>query len=156
MKTNLATPGPNLSLMVHVVGAVVRPGLIAVNTGSRVIDAVLLAGGLASNADQCGVNLARLVTDGEQIVIPIAAVSGAPCSVSAGASSGKPVAGEKISLSRATQEQLDSLPGVGPALAARIIDWRSAHGGFSSVSQLDQVSGIGVKLLAGLKPLVVP
>jgi competence protein ComEA len=144
------------SFVVHVVGAVATPGLIVVSSGSRVIDAVLLAGGLLASADQCGINLARVVTDGEQLVIPSRAGPVVMCSALVSSATAGFAASGKVSLSRATAAELDALPGVGPALAARIIDWRSAHGGFTAVSQLDQVSGIGVKLLAGLKPLVVP
>lgn len=144
------------SFVVHVVGAVASPGLIVVSSGARVVDAVLLAGGLLPSADQCGINLARVVTDGEQLVVPSRAGPVVMCSVSVSSATAGVGASGKVSLSRATAAELDALPGVGPALAARIIDWRSAHGGFTAVSQLDQVSGIGVKLLAGLKPLVIP
>jgi competence protein ComEA len=148
-----------VSVIVHLVGAVAHPGLIVLSPGARVIDAVLRAGGLVPTADQCAVNLARALTDGEQIVIPIAQGPLTACNPStqpSTISSGGSASGVKVSLTRASLEQLDSLPGVGPALAQRIIDWRTAHGGFQNVTQLDQVSGIGVKLLASLKPLVTP
>ena len=146
------------STIVHVVGAVVRPGLVSLSPGARVIDAVMRAGGLVATADQCAVNLARAITDGEQILIPFARAGVTSCVQNAAgvASTANAPGAAKVSLSRASLEQLDALPGVGPALAQRIIDWRTAHGGFQSVSQLDSVSGIGVKLMASLKPLVVP
>ncbi|MEN9752303.1 MAG: hypothetical protein RLZZ600_1350 [Actinomycetota bacterium] len=158
-----AAVGNLTSALVHLVGAVAKPGLISVASGARVIDAVMSAGGLLSAADQCAVNLARTINDGEQIIIPYKKPHADSClqlsnEFGAAAGSGANVGsgGGKVSLSRATLEQLDGLPGVGPALAQRIIDWRVANGGFQSVSQLDNVSGIGVKLMATLKPLIVP
>jgi competence protein ComEA len=155
-------PAAGSTLMVHVVGAVAKPGLVVVPARARVIDAVVRAGGLASNADQCGINLARSLTDGEQVVIPVRAAGQVGCGASSATGvgpsvgNGGAVAGSKVSLSRASLSELDALPGVGPALAQRIIDWRTAHHGFTSVNQLDDVSGIGAKLMASLKPLVVP
>lgn len=159
------TVGPNASstllrgqVMVHVAGAVLRPGLVIVSTGDRVVDAILRAGGLSTNADRCAINLARVVNDGEQIIVPIVIGAQSSCLTGNSTASGSSVrpGTAKVSLSRATIEQLDALPGVGPALAQRIIDWRSAHGGFQSVAQLDEVSGIGTKLLNTLTPLLTP
>jgi competence protein ComEA len=156
------TSATSSTVMVHVVGAVKNPGLVVVPARARVIDAVMSAGGLASNADQCGINLARALTDGEQVVIPVRAAGQVGCGAASAAGvgpsvgNGGAVAGSKVSLSRASLSELDALPGVGPALAQRIIDWRTAHHGFTSVNQLDDVSGIGAKLMANLKPLVVP
>lgn len=146
-------------IFVHVVGAVSRPGLYVLSAGDRVLDAIMLAGGLASSADQCALNLARTVSDGEQIIVPLSVQGHSTCSAVAdthSSSGSSSVRAGKVSLSRATLQELDSLPGVGPALAGRIIDWRTAHGGFQAVEQLDEVSGIGGKLLASLQPLVVP
>lgn len=144
-------------MMVHVVGAVKKPGLILVDSGARVIDAVLRAGGMTPTADQCAINLARALVDGEQVFVSTALTPGVACaSVSSPSNSGHTGPSGKVSLSRGTLEQFDSLPGVGPALAQRIIDWRNAHGGFTSVEQLDEVSGIGEKVLLNLAPLVVP
>ncbi len=152
----------SVHVLVHVVGAVAHPGLVSVTSGSRVIDAVLAAGGLTAHADQCAINLARTLADGEQVVVPAVVPGAAACSVAslpgAGSPSGRGSSATKakVSLSRASEADLEQLPGVGPALAQRIIDWRTAHGGFRQVSELDNVSGIGPKLLAALTPLVTP
>lgn len=139
---------------VHVVGAVHEQGLYLVPAGSRVVDAIMAAGGLSDVADQCGINLARPLSDGEQLIVPTRATDAVACEVVGQSGSG--VASGPISLSRADLATLDSLPGIGPTLAQRIIDWRSAHGGFTSVDQLAEVSGIGDKLFATLQPLVAP
>lgn len=147
------------TVIVHIAGAVRKPGLIVVSVGARVVDAILRAGGLTPNADQCAVNLARVVTDGEQIIVPTTINGVSRCLMSdtqASNGSSQTSSSNKISLSRASLAELDSLPGVGPALAQRVIDWRTAHGGFQSVTQLDEVSGIGSKLMESLAPLVVP
>jgi competence protein ComEA len=141
------------AVVVHVTGAVRRPGLVQLPGGSRVDDAVAAAGGATRRADLASVNLARLLVDGEQIVVlrkgaPTAAGATVP-SIGESAAPGQPV-----DLNAATLEQLDGLPGVGPVLAQRIIDWRTAHGRFSSVDQLTDVSGIGEQTLADLRPLV--
>lgn len=142
---------------VHVVGSVIDPGLYLVPVGSRVIDAIMSAGGLLETADQCGINLARPLSDGEQLIVPSKpegeATSGCQTVTSGGSSGG---ASGPISLSRADLATLDSLPGIGPTLAQRIIDWRSANGGFTSVDQLADVSGIGDKLFSQLQSLVTP
>ncbi len=137
----------SFSVMVHVVGEVNAPGMYELEADSRVIDAVMAAGGLTSNAAECAVNLARTVNDGEQLTIPALSQG---CSPSQGGS----VSGSPLSLNTATAEQFDSLPGIGPTLADRIIQYRDAQGGFASVNQLNEVSGIGDKLFAGLKDLV--
>jgi competence protein ComEA len=141
------------AVVVHVTGAVRRPGLVELAGGSRVDDAVAAAGGATRRADLASVNLARLLVDGEQIVVlrkGAPAVAGA--SVPSTGSSAVP--GQPVDLNTASIEQLDGLPGVGPVLAQRIIDWRTAHGRFSSVDALTEVSGIGERTLADLRPLV--
>ena len=137
----------SFSVMVHVVGEVNAPGMYELQADSRVIDAVMAAGGLTSNAAECAVNLARTVNDGEQLTIPALSQGCVP-------SRGGSVAGTPLALNAATAEQFDSLPGIGPTLADRIIQYRDAQGGFASVDQLNDVSGIGDKLFAGLKDLV--
>jgi competence protein ComEA len=146
--TPSATP-----LLVHVSGAVRSPGLVALPGGSRVVDAVAAAGGATSAADQSGINLAARLVDGQQVVVPKRGAAPAPASSGAaqGAAGSAPV-----SLSSATAEQLETLPRIGPALATRIIAYREAHGGFSSIDDLGEVGGIGPKTLAGLRDLVVP
>lgn len=133
-------------VLIHVVGEVNRPGIYELQDGSRVIDAVMAAGGLRTDASECGVNLARELKDGEQISIPSHQQG---CS----ANSGETV-GSTLSLNQSTAEQFDSLPGIGPTLAERIVQWRESNNGFSSVDQLNEVSGIGDKLFAGIKDLV--
>lgn len=151
-----AIPTPTAShLLVQVVGAVRRPGLVALAPGARAIDAIAAAGGPIATADQSGLNLAARVADGQQLLVPVkgqvAAAGGGPPGSTSGGASGGPV-----SLSSASEAQLETLPRIGPAMAARILAWRAAHGGFSSVSDLAHVGGIGPKTLAGLKDLVVP
>jgi competence protein ComEA len=122
------------NIFVHVVGEVRNPGLYELSVGSRVQDAISLAGGMSPEAVLESVNLARMLSDGEQILVL------AKSQMAAESSAGY------ISLNRATSSQLESLPGVGPALASRIIDFRSKVGSFSDLAQLKDVSGIGQKL----------
>ena len=143
-------------LFVHVSGAVAAPGLYRLADGSRVVDAIAAAGGFADEADEAGVNLARPVSDGEQLVVPVV---GAEEPGGAGGSGGSGGAGGsggdgKVDLNRATVAELDTLPRIGPALAARIIEWREANGRFTSVEDLLAVPGIGDKMLEALRPLV--
>jgi competence protein ComEA len=147
-------PGASTRLVVYVVGAVRQPGLYRLPSGARVADAVSRAGGLTRKADPAGVNLAAPVADGQQLVVParlspaVAAAEGAPVPGSAAAG--------PVQLSVATIEQLDSLPGVGPVTAQKIVDYRSAHGAFRSVDELDEVPGIGPARVEQLRGLVVP
>jgi competence protein ComEA len=140
---DIASDSPQVrgEIYVHVAGEVKSPGLYALSVGSRVEDAIELAGGLTKSAFEQSVNLARMVSDGEQIVV-----------LSKSQVSGPGDASEFISLNNATLEQLESLPGVGPSLAARIIEHRKAIGSFSDLSQLRDVSGIGEKLYAKISP----
>jgi competence protein ComEA len=137
---------------VDVVGAVRRPGLYRVPPGARVADAVARAGGPTRRADLQLVNLAARVADGEQVVVPRRGAGG----VSAAASAPGTAPTGPVHLNSATLEQLDSLPGVGPVTAQKIIDYRTQHGGFGSVDDLDAVPGIGPARLADLRPLVAP
>jgi competence protein ComEA len=141
---------------VDVVGAVRRPGLYRLEQGARIADAVTRAGGATGKADLAQVNLAAPIADGEQIVVP---KRGAPGAAPAG-SAGSPGAGgapsAPVQLSTATLEQLDTLPGIGPVTAQKILDYRTKHGAFSSVDELDAVPGIGPARLEQLRDLVVP
>lgn len=134
---------------VHVSGAVRAPGLYVVGADARVIDAVSAAGGLADDADASAINLARPVTDGEQLVVPVEGE--AP---PAGPSAGSGSAPGLVSVNTADAGALEELPGIGPALAARIIDWRDTEGPFATVDDLLAVSGIGPKVLESLRDLV--
>jgi len=137
---------------VHVAGAVREAGLYRLDAGDRVADAVARAGGFADDAARDGVNLARPVTDGEQIVVPV--VGQQAVEATAGAPSGATAAGSLVDLNTATRDQLDTLPRVGPAMADRIIAWREANGRFTSVEDLLSVPGIGEKMLASIRDLV--
>ncbi len=147
-----AAPAGPKQVYVDVVGAVRRPGLYRVRSGARVADAVAHAGGPTRKADLELVNLAALVADGEQVVVPQRGAAGPPA---AAAAPGSAPAGP-VHLNSATLEQLDALPGVGPVTAQKIIDYRTQHGGFGSVDDLDAVPGIGPARLADLRPLVAP
>ena len=145
------------ALLVHVAGAVVHPGLVRVPTGARVADAIAAAGGGLPDADLDRLNLAAKVTDGERIPVsrigqPGAALAGDGSD--AGADPNATGAIGPINLNTATAAQLDTLPGVGPSLAAAIVGERGRRGGFTSVDQLRSVRGIGDKRFADLKPLV--
>ncbi|MBZ4486238.1 ComEA family DNA-binding protein [Microbacterium sp. cx-55] len=137
-------------IFVHVSGAVTEPGLYQLVAGARAFDAVAAAGGFAEGADRAAVNLARTVDDGEQLHVPL--VGEAPDPASPGAAG--PLAGGKIDLNTADLAGLDTLPRVGPAIAQRIIDWRTANGRFTSVDDLLGIPGIGDKMLAGIRDLV--
>ena len=139
-------------LVVDVAGAVRRAGLVRLPTGSRVADAVARAGGFTRRADRDGVNLAAPVSDGQQVVVPAAGAAGA--AAAAGSSPTAPAA--PVSLSSATAEQLDTLPGVGPVTAQKIVQYRTEHGAFHAVDELDAIPGIGPARIEQLKGLVVP
>jgi competence protein ComEA len=142
---------PSSRVVVDVVGAVRRPGLYRLAQGSRIADAVARAGGATTKADLAQVNLAAPLADGEQVVVPR---RGGPGTAMGGTAPGDPAG--PVQLSTATLEQLDTLPGVGPATAQKILDYREKHGAFSSVDELDAVPGIGPKRLEQLRELVVP
>jgi competence protein ComEA len=140
-------------LVVHVVGAVRRPGLYRLAHGSRIADAVRRAGGATRRADLSLVNLAAQVSDGSQVVVPRRAVVEAGPS---GEESAAAPAGGPVHLNTATLSDLDALPGVGPVTAQKILDYRQQHGAFSSVDDLDAIPGIGPARLEQLRELVAP
>jgi competence protein ComEA len=152
-------------LYVHVAGAVRRPGLVRVAPGTRVATALERAGGPTRRADLTLVNLAAKVQDGQQIVVPVAGAGGAgtggPAAADSGALAGQPgsagsLPAPKVHLSTATVEQLDQIDGIGPTLAARIVEYRDTHAGFRSINELAQVDGIGEKRLATLRDALQP
>jgi competence protein ComEA len=146
-----AAPTPRL--VVHVVGAVRRPGLYRLRDGSRIADAVRRAGGATRRADLSLVNLAAPVSDGTQVLVPRRAppvAPGAPPAEAAEAAAGP------LHLNTATIDELDELPGVGPVTAQKIVEYREQHGAFSSVDDLDAIPGIGPARLEQLRELVAP
>jgi competence protein ComEA len=136
-------------LVVHVVGAVRRPGLFRLREGARVADALTRAGGPTRRADLTVVNLAAPLADGQQVLVPQRGPPGA-------GPAGTPAGAVKVSLAIATVEQLDELPGIGPVTAQKIVDWRTTHGPFRSVEDLDDVPGIGPARVEQLRELVTP
>jgi competence protein ComEA len=146
-----AEPMPRL--VVHVVGAVRRPGLYRLANGARIADALRRAGGATRRADLSLVNLAAPVSDGTQVVVPrrVPAVA-----TGGGEGAAASTAGGPVHLNTATVDQLDELPGVGPVTAQKIVDWREQHGAFSSVDDLDAIPGIGPARLEQLRELVAP
>jgi competence protein ComEA len=159
---------PNQPVVVSVVGLVHTPGLVTLAPGARIADALKAAGGVTDGADTIGLNMAREVGDGEQIVVGIAPVNGQPAVLGSAVSPGSTAPGptssaprpgkagpaQLINLNTATVQQLDTLPGVGPVMAAAIVAWRDANGKFTSVDQLSEVDGIGPSRLEKLRPLV--
>lgn len=139
-----AGAGPSVvaEVVVHVVGAVHAPGIVRLPVGARVGDAIDAAGGATRRKALGSVNLARVLVDGEQVVVGNTDTAG--------------VNDGKVSLSSASAADLEGLPGIGPALASRIVAWRDEHGPFASVDALDEVSGIGPSVLGQVRGLVVP
>jgi competence protein ComEA len=148
-------PGAAPVVVVHVVGAVRRPGLYRFGQGKRIADAVARAGGLTRRADAAAVNLAAPLADGQQIMVPARAGPGIATG-GAEPSAGAAQASRPVHLNTATVEQLDALPGVGPVTAQKIIDFRQQHGAFASVDELDAIPGIGPARLRDLRELVAP
>ena len=144
-------PAAGGSVVVDVAGKVRRPGVATLPAGSRVVDAIRQAGGARPGVDLTTLNLARVLVDGEQILVGVAPPAGVAASASSqpGASAG---ADALVNLNTATLEQLDSLPGVGPVTAQKILDWRAAHGAFTAIDELLEVDGIGEKTLADMAP----
>jgi competence protein ComEA len=149
------TSGTGGMIVVAVAGRVRHPGLVRLPAGARVQDAIEAAGGVLQGTDVSFVNLARKLGDGELVVIGVSPPPGIGAAGAGGTagSAGNP-AGGKINLNTASLAELDTLPGIGPALAQRIIDYRTAHGGFRSVADLRRVEGIGDSKFAQLKDRV--
>ena len=147
-----AVPATSLParVVVHVAGAVAAPGVYSLPAGARVVDAITLAGGTTSDADPAALNLAATLVDGQKVTVPR---PGEAVPAETGPLAASPPSGP-LSLSTATTEQLDTLPGIGPVLAEAILRWRSEHGGFRTVDDLTDVPGIGPALLERLRDLV--
>ncbi len=153
-----STPAPaGAAVIVHVLGAVRAPGIVEVRPGDRVVDAIAAAGGTTDDADLAGVNLARVLADGEQLRVPRAGEVVTPPPASAGSGAGPAAEGAAaglVNINTADATALEELPGVGPALAARIIAWREENGPFRAVDELLAVSGIGERTLDGMRDQV--
>lgn len=149
------------TVLVHVVGQVNAPGVVEIPAGSRVVDAIAAAGGATAEADTAAVNLARQAVDGEQVyvpapgeAVPVPGAGPAPAGVPGGGDTSGTPGAASVNLNSAGSEELQTLPGVGPALAQRILDWRESNGTFGSIDQLQDVSGIGPVVFEGLRALV--
>jgi len=155
---SIASHSGRAALVVHVVGAVRRPGLYRLRDGARVADAVERAGGATHRAQLAALNLAAPLVDGIQVLVPRRVVASGVGSAEAGEDLGAATAGlgAKTSLASATAEELDELPGVGPVTAQKILDYRAEHGPFRSVDDLDAVPGIGPTRVEQLRDLVTP
>jgi competence protein ComEA len=157
---------PSFGIMVDVEGKVTRPGVQRLPSGARVLDAILMAGGALPGTDLSGLDQARVLNDGEQIMVGPGAGAGAGTGQQPGAGQSGPVAKGRgkgqgkaapdgpVHLNSATLEQLEELPGVGPAMAQRVLDWRNQHGSFSEVGELQQVKGFGAHKFAAVRSLV--
>ena len=150
---------PSGTVLVHVAGAVQKPGVESLPDGSRVYQAIEAAGGAAPDARLDGLNLAEVVVDGAKIVVPragdaVGTAQGVEPGGTAGGSSRAPAGSAKVDINTASVEELGTLPRVGPVMAQRIADWRKEHGPFKSVEELDAIDGIGPKLMESLKGLV--
>lgn len=164
--TTVSAPASSVPLgevTVHVRGRIARPGVVTLPAGSRVVDAIEAAGGVKAGASIGALNLARLLVDGEQVAVGVRGEKGDPSGIPAGVtdagSSGGPAGGPSgggalLDLNAATASELEELPGIGPVLAERIVQWREDNGRFTDVEVLGEVSGIGDALMAQLRPLV--
>ena len=142
-----ASAGEHADVVVYVSGAVASPGVLTLPANSRVIDAITAAGGATPEADLESINLARIIVDGEQIRVGVVGESPPPASAGTGTD-----AQACVRLATATETELQTLPGVGPALAQRIISYRATHPRLSSVEELDDVPGIGPSLIEKIRP----
>ena len=145
-----AGAAPANTIVVDVVGAIRKPGVYDFPQGARVIDAVRAAGGFVSGAEQQAINLARPLVDGEQIVVPKKGEAAPPAA--GGASAQQP--GGKVNINSATESDFENLPGIGPVLAQKIVDYRTQHGPFRSIQDLMKVTGIGQKKFDSLQAYV--
>jgi competence protein ComEA len=146
------SPGATQEVVVSVAGRVARPGLVRLPDGTRVADALAAVGGALPGTDLMGLNIARRLLDGEQLLVGVAPPPGQP--IDGTTPNNTAATPRTVDLNAATLEQLDGLPGIGRVTAQRILDWRHAHGRFTSVDQLREVNGIGPARLAQLKDLV--
>lgn len=150
-----ATPSPSPSvLFVHVAGLVRRPGVYRFRQGQRVVDAVDAAGGPTKKGDPNLLNLAALLTDGEQVLVPPHGATVVPPPGEGGTTGAPGSTGALVNVNTASESELEALPGIGPVLGAAIIAYRTEHGPFPTVDALDDVSGIGPATLEDLRPLV--
>lgn len=153
-ETASGSPEPSGDVTVDVAGKVRRPGIAVLPAGSRVVDALEAAGGARRGVDLTGLNLARPLVDGEQVLVGVAAPAGVAGTLGGGGTGTAPPSGGLVNINSADQPALETLPGVGPVTAQSIIAWRIDNGGFSSVEELLEVDGIGEATLAKLAPLV--
>ena len=147
---SVSRPAPAGSI-VHVAGAVREPGVYKLAADARVDEAVARAGGPTRRADLSGLNLAAKVEDGRQVLVPERAAGGSSPGTASAASAAMPAEGQPVNLNTATLEQLDTLSGIGPLTAQKILDFREERGGFSSIEELGEIPGIGDKRLATLR-----
>ncbi len=145
-----------IEVVVDVAGAVRRPGVYHLSQGSRITDAIARAGGMTPHAQAASVDLAAPLADGEQVLVPSAgAAAGAAAASAPAGPSGAPTAAAPVDLNTATAAQLDALPGIGPTTAQKIIDYRQQHGPYTSIDDLDAISGIGPAKIDSLRGLVI-
>jgi competence protein ComEA len=149
---SFSVAGEGGDVVVDVTGAVAKPGVYRMPAGSRVNDAVQRAGGATAKANVEGINLAARLSDGQQVVVPERAPGGSAASASAGAASSE----APIGLGTATLEQLDTIEGIGPVTAQKILEFRDQHGGIASLEQLDQIDGIGPATMEALRARLQP
>lgn len=149
-----ATPPATATVTVDVAGKVRRPGIVVLGAGARVTDALQAAGGARKGVDLTPLNLARVLVDGEQIVVGDPVAGGPPPTGGSGAGAAGAPGGPLVNLNTAGPTELEALPEVGPVTAQSIIAWRDAHGGFTSIDELLEVDGIGPKTLEQITPHV--